>query len=71
MAKRTKKKTYAIEEFETKAQELLHIALVMSEERIHAAPRLNSPAGSSLAEAAMTIKYALRAFIATERLKIK
>ena len=71
MANRTKEKTYSIEEFEAKAQELLHIALVMSEERIHAAPRLESPIGKTMAESAMSLQYALRAFIAIERLQGK
>ena len=68
MANRTRKKIYTIEEFEAMAQELLHIALTMSEERIHAVPRLESPIGKAMAEATMNVKYALRTFIALERL---
>ncbi len=71
MANRTKEKSYTIEEFEAKAQELLHIALVMSEERIYAAPRLNAPIGRTMAEAAMGVQHALRTFIAIERLQGK
>lgn len=69
MTKRIKKQTYTSEDFETKASELMHIAFTMSEERIFAAPRLRSPIGNALAEEAMTLKYALRAFLATTRLK--
>ena len=68
MAKRTKIQTYTNEDFEAKAQELLHMALTMSEERIFAAPRLKAPIGNTLAEAAMAVKYALRAFLAVSRL---
>ena len=69
MAKRIKTQTYTSEDFESKAQELIHIAFTMSEERIFAAPYLRSPIGNVLAESAMTLKYALRAFLATTRLK--
>lgn len=68
MAKRTKTRAYTNEEFEAKAQELIHMALMMSEARILAAPRLKSPIGDTLAEAAMTAKYALQAFLAVNRL---
>ena len=64
MAKRTKVQTYTNEDFEAKAQELRRIALTMSEERIFAAPRLESPIGDTLAEAAMALNYAMRAFLA-------
>lgn len=69
MAKRVKTQTYTSEDFEVKAQELIHMAFTMSEERIFAAPRLRSPIGNALAEGAMTLKYALRALLATTRLK--
>lgn len=71
MAKRTKKRTYTNEEFETKAQELIHMALMMSEARILAAPRLESPIGNALAETAMIVKYALQGFLAVIRLQDK
>ncbi len=71
MANRTKTQTYTNEEFEAKAQELMHIALTMSEERIFAAPRLRSPVGKTLAEGAMTLNYALRAFLAVSRMQGK
>ena len=47
----------------------MHMAFTMSEERIFAAPRLRSPIGNALAEGAMTVKYALRAFLAVTRLE--
>ena len=68
MAKRTKIQTYTNEDFEAKAQELRHIALTMSEERIFAAPRLRAPIGDTLAEAAMALNYAMRTFLAVSRL---
>ena len=71
MAQRIKTQTYTSEDFESKAQELIHIAFPMSEERILAAPGLISPIGNALAEGAMTVKYALRAFLAISRLKDK
>ncbi len=71
MAKCTKEKTYTNEDFEAKAQELLHMALTMSEERILAAPRLKAPIGLTLAEAAMALHYALRTFLAVSRLQGK
>ena len=71
MAKRTIKQTYTSEDFEAKAQELLHMVFTMSEERIFAAPRLRSPVGNALAEGAMTVKYALRAFLAVYRMHDK
>lgn len=63
--------TYTSEDFEAKAQELMHMVFTMSEERIFAAPRLESPIGNTLAETAMTLNYALRAFLAITRLKGK
>lgn len=71
MATRTKEQIYTIKEFENKAQELIHIMLILCEERIHAAPTLNSPIGKTMAEAAMSVKYAIRTFIAIERLQGK
>ena len=71
MAKRTYEKTYLVEDFERKAQELIHIMLTLCEERIYAVPRLNAPVGKTMAEAAMSVKYAIRTFIAVERLKGK
>lgn len=68
MAKCIKTQTYTSEDFESKAQELIHIAFAMSEERILAAPCLRSPRGNALAEGAMTVKYALRAFLAVSRI---
>ena len=68
MAKRAKVQTYTNEDFEAKAQELRHIALTLSEERIFAAPRLNAPIGDALAEAAMPLNYAMRTFLAVSRL---
>ena len=69
METRAHETTYSIEEFERRAQELVHIMLALCEERIHAAPRLESPIGNTMAEAAMSVKYALQAFIAIERLR--
>lgn len=66
-----KKQTVTIQEFEGKAQELIHIMLTLCEERIFAAEKLNSPVGKTMAEAAMCLKYAIRTFIAIERLNGK
>ena len=71
MAKRTVVQTYTNEDFEAKAQELLSMALAMSEERILAAPKLETPIGNALAEAAMALKYAMRTFLAVNRLQGK
>lgn len=71
MNRRIKTQTYTSEDFEAKAQELMHIAFTISEERIYAAPHLRSPIGNALAERAMTVKYALRAFLAVTRLEDK
>lgn len=71
IAKRTKTQTYTNEEFEAKAEELMHMVFTMSEERIFAAPRLRSPVGNALAERAMTLNYALRAFLAVSRMQGK
>lgn len=71
MAKRIKTQTYTSEDFEAKAQELIHMAFTISEERIYAAPHLRSPIGNALAEGAMTVKYALRAFLAVSRIQDK
>ena len=71
MAKRTKKQTYTNEEFEAKAQEMMHMALSMSEERICAAPKLKAPIGLTLAAAVMTLNYAMRTFLAVSRLQGK
>lgn len=71
MAKRTKIQTYTNEDFEAKAQELRHIALTMSEERIFAAPRLESLIGDTLAESVMNLNYAMRTFLAVSRLQGK
>ncbi len=68
MAIRTKEQIYTIEKFESKAQELIHIMLILCEERIYAAPKLNSPIGKTMAEAAMCVQYAVRTFIAVVRL---
>ena len=69
MKKRIKTQTYTSEDFAVKAQELMHMVFAMSEERIFSAPRLRSPIGDAPAEGAMTVKYALRAFLAITRLK--
>lgn len=71
MAKRIKTQTYTSEDFEAKAQELMHMVFTMSEERILASPSLRDPVGNALAEGAMTLNYALRAFLAVTRLKSK
>ena len=68
MTKRTNKQTYTSDEFEILAQKIMSMALTMSEERIHAATKLKSPTGHIMAEVAMTLRYALRAFLAVSRL---
>ena len=71
MVKRTKTQTYTNEDFEAKGQELMHMAFTMSEERIFAAPKLNAPIGNTLAEAVMTLNYAMRTFLTVSRLQGK
>ena len=68
MAKRIKTQTYTSEDFEAKAQELIHMVFTMSEERIFDEPGRRSLIGNLLAEGAMTLKYALRSFLAVYRM---
>lgn len=71
MAKRTKTPTYTNEEFEAKAQELMHMVFTMSEERIFSDPGQRSLIGNALVEGAMTLRYAVRGFLAVYRMKDK
>lgn len=71
MAKRTMAQTYTNEDFEAKAQELLHMALTMSEERVYAFSRQEAPNGYTLTEAVMALHYAMRTFLAVSRLQGK
>ena len=59
---------FTIQDFENKAQELLHIMLTMCEERMLTAEKVNSPMGAALAEAALAVKASIRTFIFIERL---
>ena len=71
MAKRIKTLTYTSEEFEAKAEELMHMVFTMSEEHIFAGPGQRSLIGNALAEGAMTLNYALRVFLAVYRMHDK
>lgn len=64
----TREHTVTIQDFENKAQELLHIMLTMCEERMLTAEKVNSPMGAALAEAALAVKASIRTFIFIERL---
>ena len=64
----TRERTVTIQDFENKAQELLHIMLTMCEERMLAAEKVNSPMGAALAEAALAVKASIRTFVFIERL---
>ena len=64
----TRERTVTIQDFENKAQELLHIMLTMCEERMLTAEIVNSPMGAALAEAALAVKASIRTFIFIERL---
>ena len=64
----TREHTVTIQDFENKAQELLHIMLTMCEERMLAAEKVNSPMGAALAEDALAVKASIRTFIFIERL---
>ena len=64
----TRERTVTIQDFENKAQELLHIMLTMCEERMLTAEKVNSPMGDALAEAALAVKASIRTFIFIERL---
>lgn len=71
MANHTKEQEYFIEDLENKSQELIHIMFILCEKRAHAAPMFESPLSKAMAEAAMAVKYAIRAFIAVEHLQGK
>ena len=64
----TRERTVTIQDFENKAQELLHIMLTMCEERMLTAEKVNSPMGAALAEAALAVKASIRTCIFIERL---
>ena len=64
MEKRTREQKYTKEDFEAKAQEVIHMVLTMSEDRIMANSQLDTPAEKALPEIAMTVSSALRAFLA-------
>ena len=64
MEKRTREQTYTKEDFEAKAQEVIHMVLTMSEDRIMANSQLDTPAEKALPEIAMSASSALRAFLA-------
>ena len=64
----TRERTVTIQDFENKAQELLHIVLTRCEERMLTAEKVNSPMGAALAEAALAVKASIRTFIFIERL---
>lgn len=71
MTNHPKTLTYTSEEFEAKAEELMHMVFTMSEERIFADPGQRSLIGNALAEGAMTLRYALRGFLAVYRMQDK
>jgi hypothetical protein len=57
-----------IQDFENKAQELIHIMLAICEKRLWAAENQNDPVGAALAEAALAVKASIRTFVFVERL---
>ena len=59
---------FTMQDFETKAQELLHIMLNICEARMLTTEKANSPMGATLAEAALTVKASIRTFVFIERL---
>lgn len=57
-----------IQDFESKAQDLIHVMLAICEGRMLTEEKLNSSVGAALAEAALTVKASLRTFVFIERL---
>lgn len=63
-----KHEDFTTQDFECKAQELIHIMLTLCEKRLHADPGQNSPVGNAMAEAALAVKASIRTFVFIERL---
>ena len=59
---------FTMQDFDKKAQELLHIMLTICEARMLTAEKVNSPVGATLTEAALAIKASIRTFVFIERL---
>ena len=59
---------FTIQDVENKAQELIHIMLVICEKRLWTAGNQNDPVGTTLAEAALAVKASIRTFVFIERL---
>ena len=59
---------FTIQDFEFKAQELIHIMLAICERRVCRVENENSPAGAALAEAALAVKASIRTCVFIERL---
>ena len=57
-----------LKDFENVANELVSIMYALTEQRLHSAPRLQSPVGKTMAEAVLTIEAAMRTFIFIARL---
>ena len=53
---------FTIQDFESKAQELIHIMLAICEKRLWTAGNQNDPMGTTLAEAALAVKASIRTF---------
>ena len=62
---------FTTQDFEDKAQELIHIMLAICEKRLWTAGNQNDLMGTTLAEAALAVKASIRTFVFIERLKDK
>lgn len=62
---------FSIQDFESKAQELIHIMLDICEKRLWTAENQHDLVGTTLAEAALAIKASIRTFVFIERLPSK
>lgn len=62
---------FTVQDFEGKAQELIHIMLAICEKRLWTTENQNDPVGTALAEAALAVKASIRTFVFIERLPNK
>lgn len=59
---------YALEDMETKAQELIHMAFMFCEQKMKSCDETNSPEIKALAAAALSLEKAVLAYIAIKRI---
>ncbi len=71
MKRNTQGPTFTAQDFEHTGQELIHIMLTLCEQRISGAEKRCSPAGDTMAEAALAVKASIRTFIFIERLPLE